>query len=390
VSAGVAKEMKGRQMTRLLLVLCVLLLAAAGCKRNEGPDKITAQLLRDLKSPEEENRRRAATLLGFKNTPQQKRIVMPVLAQLVEDKDPILAMNAHQALQQLTGDDTVPQERRAWEDYVKRLIAAWDKTGKPPEEIIKPEKAKLANEEGIQFMHDGDFLSAEARFLYAIGLDTNNANYHCNLAKCYLNMKRYDDALRFARRAITLNPDLGEAYMQEGDAYAAMEEPYKAINAYREAVKRDSEGRNWGVHHSLAKLYLKNAMLDEAQAAIEQAIKINPRQPHLFATAALIRYGREEYFKAWQEVQKIRELGYEPDPGFLAKLKIELRKMGMEFPQETNVEKPLPALDTKDIGPLPGPKKEPNKPEPPPEEEMEPETTEKTPQAPAPSTPTKQ
>ncbi|HHN47001.1 MAG TPA: tetratricopeptide repeat protein [Planctomycetes bacterium] len=333
------------------LVGLAAVLAITGCTVSKGPSKITAQLLRDLKSPDEEERCRAAVALGFKQT--EKRWAMPELAKYVEDKNALFALRCHEALQRLTGDETVKQERRAWQEYVDKLIKSWDKEGKPPTEVIQEEKARLFNEEGYIFMMQGDYLSAEQKFLDAIGLCPDNATYHNNLAKNYLNMRRYEEAQRFAMRAISLNPDMSVAYMNEGDAYAALDKPYEATNAYLEALKRDKNTRDWAVRWKLAKLHLTRNMLNEAQQYIDEAVKINPREPNLRVSAALIRYGREEYFKSWQEVQKVRELGYDWEDGaFLKKLTIELKKMGMEFPEEEDKQgKPLPAFDTGGLAP---------------------------------------
>jgi len=338
-------------MRKLILLFLLAAPLLAGCSYSKGPDHYTAQLLRDLKSPDEEQRRGAAVQMGFlQDMAKQKKYAMPALAKLVEDKDPILANNAHQSLQRLTGDETVPQEQKAWEGYVKRLVTSLDKEGKPDAELLKKEKAKLANEEGVLAMASGDYLGAEQRFLSALGLCPDNGDYHSNLAKNYLNMRRYDEALRYAMRAIAINPDLDVAYMHEADAYAGLGKNYEATNAYLEAIKRDKSNSNWAAHLSLAKLYMKQGMLDDAQTQIDAGISINPRQPNLHVQAALIRYGRQEYFKSWQEVEKVRELGYDwEDKGFLTKLKAELRKMGMTFPDEEDTKKPLPALNTGDF-----------------------------------------
>lgn len=337
-------------MRNIPVLIMAGLLLATGCNGPGKMSRYTAQLIRDLKSPDEQTRQGAALQLGFKHN--EKRFVMLELAKYVDDKDPILANNAHQSLQNLTGDDSIPQERQAWEDYVRRLLKSLDETGKPPVDTIKKEQAKLRNQEGYYLLSCGNFLEAEQKFLNAIALDPDNADYHNNLAKSYLNMQRYRDGLQYSMRAIALNPDLAVAYMNEGDAYAGLEKPYEATNAYLEALKLDKDRKDWATRLKLAKLYLKQGMLDDAQSQIDTAIEINAREPDVRAAAALIRYGRQEYYKSWQQVLKVQELGYDMNPAFITKLKIELRRMGMDFPEDKEADdKLLPALDTDNLMP---------------------------------------
>ena len=70
----------------------------------------------------------------------------------------------------------------------------------------------------------GDFNGAINKYREAITVETDitkQANYHFYIASTlFRKMKKYGDARAEARKAITLNPNYGKAYMLIGDMYA--------------------------------------------------------------------------------------------------------------------------------------------------------------------------
>lgn len=326
------------------LLLSLLLTACSWQPRN--PSDVTAQRLRDLKSPDAETRANAALYLRFSPTPRDKRWSVPALAKALDDADEKVKFNAYESLVDLTGNSTLPRKSDAWLGWWAKMVESYDASNKPPEDEVRKMRATMHSEEAVLLMAQGNFRGAETRLVQAVHLDPEQASYHVNLAKCYINMRRFEDALNKSLDAIRINPDLPEAYANEGEAYEGLGKSYEAITAYKEALSReDRKRKDWHTRYRLARLYLKSNMLEEAAGSIREALEVNPRQPQLHVSAALIYYAREEYYAAWQEVEKVRELGYDwRDQDFTKKLQRELRRMGMDFPEDDSQQRPPPAL----------------------------------------------
>jgi HEAT repeat protein len=75
-----------------------------------------AYLLKALEDPESQVRRGAVKALGaFKDAPEARRGLVAAVA----DKDPGVALVAHESLQRVTGRTDVPRSREAWAELLK-------------------------------------------------------------------------------------------------------------------------------------------------------------------------------------------------------------------------------------------------------------------------------
>ena len=89
--------------------------ACEGIGRLGHPDGAT-YLLKALEDPDSQVRRGAVKgLAAFKDAPEARR----GLAAAAGDKDPGVALVAHEALQEITGRTDVPRSREAWAEILK-------------------------------------------------------------------------------------------------------------------------------------------------------------------------------------------------------------------------------------------------------------------------------
>lgn len=100
----------------------------------------------------------------------------------------------------------------------------------------------------------GDFDGAVAEFQKALEINPEDLNAQINLAATFIELKRYDEAIDFSRRALRSSSDvaeahhsLGVAYLRIGDCDSAREELLilqKLNEALAADLKRemDSEG----------------------------------------------------------------------------------------------------------------------------------------------------
>ena len=102
--------------------------------------------------------------------------------------------------------------------------------------------------------NDSDFASTLERYNEAINLDPNNYSLFCNRSSAYLSAGRAQEAIRDARKAISLQPDHSLPFYRLGIAMKRMQSTVDAIVAFCQAVSRDSKDQK--SMHELLELVL--------------------------------------------------------------------------------------------------------------------------------------
>lgn len=152
---------------------------------------------------------------------------------------------------------------------------------------------------------------AEEQYQKALELDKDNPQYHNNLGALYLDMRRWDDAVRHFRlaadnllfdRPAVARAGMAAALVQKGDYIAAIEAGKQALlddyqlpqahyflgEAYAAAGQLDQAVASYKnaielapnyllAHYSLGKTYLKLQQNDLAKAELEKVIELDPR-----------------------------------------------------------------------------------------------------------------
>ncbi len=151
---------------------------------------------------------------------------------------------------------------------------------------------------------------AERHYLRAIDLSNNDPQYQNNLAALYLDMKRWDDAIAYFRKAasnllfndsevaftgvgfayfqkgefldaviaykeaLARNPRFAQAHFRLGEAYYALEKTHLAIDAFRQAL---SQAPNFSLaHYKLGLSYMKERQTEKARASFEKVVDLDP------------------------------------------------------------------------------------------------------------------
>lgn len=179
---------------------------------------------------------------------------------------------------------------------------------------------------GLTHLREGRATLALDEFKKAIRANGKNPYFYKGLGICYMQLKRFPEAVDALRRALQLNPyyvdarnDLGTALLMAGKREEGKTELLAAFNdptnptpeisarnlgqAYLEEKRwpdaaswfRSSLGRNpqlIDAHLGLADALLAQNRTDEAVRAMEEALKVAPNEP-----ALLVALG-EAYFRA--------------------------------------------------------------------------------------------
>lgn len=95
-----------------------------------------------------------------------------------------------------------------------------------------------------------------------------------NIADCAVRQKRIDDAVTFYRRAISLNPDLADAYVNLAVVYMDRKLTQQAVDTLRTLVGRKPDAG--AGHDLLGKALCTLGQRSEAAAAYRAAVEYNP------------------------------------------------------------------------------------------------------------------
>lgn len=104
--------------------------------------------------------------------------------------------------------------------------------------------------------------------------DADAANNH---AASLIQDGEYEEAVVYAKQAITTYPNKGIYYSTLGLAYYKMNELDEVISSLTNAIELDYKEAE--VYSVLGNAYFKKDMLEEARAAYQQALEIDPSLP---------------------------------------------------------------------------------------------------------------
>jgi Flp pilus assembly protein TadD len=166
----------------------------------------------------------------------------------------------------------------------------------------------------------GNREEADDEFAAAIRLDPANAVWHATLGAVLLRQAgRIDAAIAAFETAVRMDPSL-TAVQQTLAKARSLKEKAQAEAARQRTLAQQSPA-NPDVHYSLGLAEAGAGNLQAAAREFDRVIELNPKHGRAHTGLAMVRYIRQDYAGAWQELRKARALGVEPAPGFLEALK---------------------------------------------------------------------
>jgi tetratricopeptide (TPR) repeat protein len=123
-----------------------------------------------------------------------------------------------------------------------------------------------------------------------------------NIGLIYHQQGKYDQALEAFAKAISFDDTKADTYYLRGQTYTAMENYELAIADYQAATSRFP---NYDLaYQGLAYAYYKTGQVDQAQAALQQAMAITPNSPVSHFYQALIHLADKEADQAKSEASQ--------------------------------------------------------------------------------------
>lgn len=110
--------------------------------------------------------------------------------------------------------------------------------------------------------------------------------------------KKYQEAVEFLKKALTLNPEFSEAYYNLGLSYERLGEYNDAIENLNEAIKRSPDDAN--AHYALGYSYFQKRKYKQAVESFEHAARLKPDNPFTYSKLGYA-------YLAWGKVERARE-----------------------------------------------------------------------------------
>lgn len=140
---------------------------------------------------------------------------------------------------------------------------------------------------GLKLMEKGRYDEALESFKRVLGV-YENAEVYYNMGYISTARGEYESAIRFFRKATEINHAFARAYQKMGEAYLKLGREKAAQKAYQDA----------------ADIYLEKHMDDDAEAALQEVLKINPNTINVFNSLGIIYRRQGRYDKALVQYQK--------------------------------------------------------------------------------------
>jgi Flp pilus assembly protein TadD len=165
--------------------------------------------------------------------------------------------------------------------------------------------------------------AATGEVLAALRMNPNEASFHAALGSLEAGQTgQIDVAITSLQTALKLNPQLTVTRQNLDRALAYKEQVKAEIAGQRSRVQQAPQDAN--AHYVLGTAEARGGDLEAAAKEYQKAIELDPKLGNAHAALAELRYLRQDYAGAWDEVKKARAAGIEPKTSLMIALK---RKM---------------------------------------------------------------
>ena len=151
---------------------------------------------------------------------------------------------------------------------------------------------------------ENDKLAKQKKYLVA----SNNLSATDWLQKGYnaVTLKEYDNAILYFQKAIQLNPQYSNAYINLGNVYYEKHIPDKAIQLYEKAIELNPQ--NAPAYENMGNAYADKGNLDKAIQLYEKAIDLNPQDSGAYFNLGVTYGEKGNLDKAIELYEKVIEL----------------------------------------------------------------------------------
>eukprot|EP01125_Pyxidicula_operculata_P012546 TRINITY_DN4120_c1_g1_i1.p1 TRINITY_DN4120_c1_g1~~TRINITY_DN4120_c1_g1_i1.p1 ORF type:complete len:787 (+),score=148.05 TRINITY_DN4120_c1_g1_i1:83-2362(+) len=149
-----------------------------------------------------------------------------------------------------------------------------------------------------------------------VDTDKNSPSSWCVVGNCFSLQGEKEMALKFFKRATSIDPSFTYAYTLAGHEYVAMENWDKGMACFRNAMRLDP--RSYIAWYGLGTISYKQEKYTSAEYYFNKALQINPFSSVLYCFTGMVYHASKKYKEALKMLEKSVSL----DPkNFIAKFK---------------------------------------------------------------------
>ena len=156
---------------------------------------------------------------------------------------------------------------------------------------------------GNQLVKDRRYGDAVKEYEKVLDANANNAQVHLLLGMTYAEMKNYDKALQYTRKASELDPSY-PAFYHMGLIYAAKKDIPKALESLEKALKINPE--SYMAHYQKGLVHTAKKDYVQAMEHYKKAIELNPYFDEAYPALAGVYYETGDKASALKLVDDLR------------------------------------------------------------------------------------
>lgn len=192
-------------------------------------------------------------------------------------------------------------------DYFTKSLGINDKYNNEIADIREELWIKFFNE-GVPLFNEGKYEDALDKFIMVAIIDPGNMSGLKQRGLCHLQLKQYDEALKDFEEVIKLDTegeDVGVRINRANILYLK-ELKDEAAAAYEEVLTMDPE--NGEIISRLAMIYQEQGQSRKAIGMYEQALKRKPDDSNLYFNLGILYFHMEDFDKAIESFNKVVEM----------------------------------------------------------------------------------
>jgi arylsulfatase A-like enzyme/Flp pilus assembly protein TadD len=166
-----------------------------------------------------------------------------------------------------------------------------------PIKMIKVMQAMTAAD---KMVNSGLTNEAIAKYKEIIKEDPENMEAYSHIALCLKSMQRYDEAIKYFKKAASFKNDVAEVHDGLGNIYKSMGKPALAFEEFQRALKLEPDDP--GITNNIGWCYQQVMNFNKALEYYEKAIKLDPNLATTHANMAICYRVKGNLYKATEEL----------------------------------------------------------------------------------------
>ncbi len=162
---------------------------------------------------------------------------------------------------------------------------------------------------GIAYMQEGNFELAMKRLKRALELDPDSADVHNAIALLYQRLNQNEDAERHFREAIRFEPAFSSAHTNYGSFLCSTDRPAEGENEFLEAVQNPLYKRKDLAYLNAGLCMQRYGEIDKADTYLRRSLEEDPGHPVALLRMCKLSFDKGRFLPARAYLQRYEEVG---------------------------------------------------------------------------------